>query len=126
MPATILIADDHEDNRELLRLLLAGAGYEVREARDGNECLTFAQNEPPDLIVMDLSMPVMDGWGVLRELKADQRTQAIPCIAVTAHADLSRNQALRDGFTAYVSKPFSGDHLLKTIATVLASEKLAD
>ena len=123
MPATILIADDHEDNRELLRLLLAAAGYDVREARDGNECLTFAQNEPPDLIVLDLSMPVMDGWGVLRELKADQRTQTIPCMAVTAHPDFGRTQALENGFTAYVSKPFSSDHLLQTIATVLARQQ---
>jgi CheY-like chemotaxis protein len=125
MPATILIADDHEDSRELLRLLLAGAGYDVREARDGNECLTVAQNEPPDLIVMDLSMPVMDGWGVLRELKADQRTKVIPCMAVTAHAGLNRNKALDTGFVAYVSKPFSADNLLQTIAAVLATEKLA-
>jgi two-component system cell cycle response regulator DivK len=123
MPATILIADDHEDNRELLRLLLAGAGYDVREARDGNECLTFAQNEPPDLIVMDLSMPVMDGWGVLRELKADERTQAIPCMAVTAHADFGKNEALETGFSAYVAKPYAGENLLKTIETVLANRQ---
>ena len=123
MATTILIADDHDDNRELLLLLLSGAGYDVREARNGHECLASARTEPPDLIVMDLSMPVLDGWGVLQELKADQRTLAIPCMAVTAHADLSQHEALETGFLAYVSKPFSSEFLLKTVATVLANQK---
>lgn len=125
MRATILIADDHDDNRELLQLLLMGAGYEVKEARDGSECLTMARREPPDLIVMDLSMPVLDGWGVFRELKTDDRTQAIPCMAVTAHAELNRIQALETGFNAYVSKPFSSELLLKTVASLLPKENPA-
>jgi len=66
---TILIADDHDDNRELLLLLLSGAGYEVREAKDGSECLAIARDQRPDLILMDLSMPGLDGWEVFRELK---------------------------------------------------------
>jgi len=123
MATTILIADDHDDNRELLRLLLSGAGYDVREARDGSECLASARDRPPDLIVIDLSMPVLDGWGVFRELKTDQRTRAIPCMAVTAHAELNRIEALETGFSAYISKPFSGDALLKTVATVLANRQ---
>ena len=126
MAATILIADDHDDNRELLQLLLASAGYEVLEARDGRECLAIAREAPPDLILVDLSMPVLDGWGVFAELKADQRTKTIPCLAVTAHAELDRNEALETGFSAYISKPFSGDHLLQTIATVLANRRAAD
>jgi CheY-like chemotaxis protein len=126
MPATILIADDHDDNRELLQLLLAGAGYDVREARDGRECLAIAQDESPDLIVIDLSMPVLDGWGVFQELRADDRTRTIPCMAVTAHAELDRNQALETGFSAYVSKPYSGEALLKTVATMLANRKSAE
>src|SRR5712691_11519725 len=123
MPTTILIADDHDDTRELLQLLLSGAGYHVREARDGSECLAMACAHRPDLIVIDLSMPVMDGWGLFQELKADGRTRTIQCIALTAHADLNRSQALEIGFDAYVSKPFSGENLLQTIATVLSSRK---
>ena len=122
MAHTILIADDHDDNRELLLLILLGAGYKVKEARNGSECLTLARSEPPDLIVMDLSMPVLDGWGVFRELKDDDLTRSIPCMAVTAHAELNRSQAMETGFDAYVSKPFSGDHLLKTIATLLPNQ----
>ncbi len=122
MATTILIADDHDDNRELLLLLLSGAGYDVREARNGSECLAVARAQPPDLILMDLSMPVLDGWEVFQQLKIDERTRTIPCMAVTAHAYLDRNQALETGFSAYVSKPFSGDALLKAIAAVLANQ----
>lgn len=121
MANTILIADDHDDNRELLQILLTGAGYDVREARDGSECLAIAREHLPDLIVMDLSMPALDGWGVFRELKADQRTVEIPCMAVTAHADLDRGAALKTGFNAYVSKPFSSEDLLETVASLLAT-----
>jgi len=121
MPNTILIADDHDDNRELMQILLSAAGYAVHEARNGSECLDLAREHLPDLIVMDLSMPGLDGYGVLRELKADQLTLEIPCMAVTAHADLDRGQALKTGFNAYVSKPFRSEDLLETVASLLAT-----
>ena len=123
MAITVLIADDHDDNRELMQILLSAAGYDVHEARNGSECLAMARTQLPDLILMDLSMPGLDGWGVFRELRADQRTNEIPCMAVTAHADLDRGAALQAGFNAYVSKPFSSDDLLETVATLVSSLK---
>jgi CheY-like chemotaxis protein len=119
MPATILIAEDYDDNRELLRIVLSGAKYQVREARNGNECLALARENPPDLIMVDLSMPLLDGWEVFTALKADIQTANIPCVAVTAHADIDRDRALRLGFSAFVSKPFRTDELLRTVAQLL-------
>ena len=78
MAATILIADDYEDNLEVLRLMLAAADYQIREARDGQECVRMAKEQRPDLIMIDLSMPVLDGWAVFAELKADPKTAAVP------------------------------------------------
>ena len=121
MKATILIADDYEDNLELLRLLLAAGNYQVREARNGRECLTMALEAPPDLIMIDLSMPLLDGWGVFQELQADERTAGIPCVAVTAYGDADRSRALEAGFNAYISKPFRGADLLETVARLLAT-----
>ena len=121
MPANILIADDYEDNRELLRLILATADYEVREARDGRECLQMAQEHLPDLIMIDLSMPVLDGWRVFQELRADERTSRIPCIAVTAYAEPDRERALRAGFNGYLSKPFRSEELLATVRRLLSA-----
>ena len=126
MATTILIADDHDDNRELLQLLLTGAGYEVSAAKDGKQCLEMAREHQPHMIIIDLSMPVLDGWGVVRALRADNRTKTIPCMAVTAHAELSRTEALETGFNAYVSKPFRADELLKTIENVLSNRKPVD
>jgi CheY-like chemotaxis protein len=119
MPPTILIAEDYDDNRELLRLLLAGANYEVREARNGQECLNLARENPPDLIMVDLSMPELDGWEVFEALKANSVTAHIPCVAVTAHADRDRARALKYGFSDFVGKPFKTEELLLTVARLV-------
>jgi CheY-like chemotaxis protein len=125
MPASILIAEDYDDNRELLRIVLSAAGYQVLEAKNGLECVHMAKKQPPDLIMIDLSMPVLDGWAVFRELKADAVTVKIPCVAVTAHAETDRERALKTGFSAYVSKPFRTEELLATVARLISGEKSA-
>jgi CheY-like chemotaxis protein len=120
MSARILIADDYDDNRELLRLILAGDGYTIFEARDGHEALDIARNESPHLALVDLSMPTLDGWGLLKELRADARTSTIPCVAVTAFAgDQDRQRALGAGFDAYLSKPFKSRELLELIRNLV-------
>ncbi|HEX7175692.1 MAG TPA: response regulator [Pyrinomonadaceae bacterium] len=120
MSPTILIADDYDDNRELLRLMLAVEGYRVREARDGRECVESARAETPDLALIDLSMPRLDGWGALEEMRADPRTRSIPCVAVTAFAaEQDRRRALAAGFDDYISKPFRARDLLELVARLL-------
>jgi CheY-like chemotaxis protein len=120
MPTKILIADDYDDNRELLRLLLTTANYEVEEARNGTECVRSAREKLPDLIMVDLSMPGLDGWEVFRTLQADSSTAHIPCVAVTAHTEVDCKRALQLGFTAFVAKPFKTDEMLATIARVVS------
>jgi CheY-like chemotaxis protein len=125
MPARILIADDYEDNRELLRLILVNAEYEVLEASDGEECVKLAQNHRPDLIMIDLSMPKLDGWEVFRTLGADPRTSEIPCVAVTAYAEIDRTRALKAGFKDYLPKPFRTGDLLDAVERLLAERVVA-
>ncbi len=116
MPGYILIADDYDDNRELLRLMLETAGYTVREARDGGECVSLAQAEPPLVALIDISMPVLDGWSVIKELRADERTSSIPCIAVTAFtADSDRQRIIAAGFAGFLGKPYRAKDLLDLI-----------
>ncbi len=122
MRPTILIAEDYDDNRELLRLLLAGANYEVREARNGLECLDLACQNPPDLIMVDLSMPGLDGWETFQALKANSLTADIPCVAVTAHTDRDRARALQSGFSDFIGKPFRTEELLLTVARLVNSQ----
>ncbi|HLL75865.1 MAG TPA: response regulator [Pyrinomonadaceae bacterium] len=123
MPASILIADDYDDNRELLRLMLESAGHSVREARDGRELVEAARAEKFDLALLDLSMPVLDGWAALAELRADERTRGLPCVAVTAFAaEPDRRRAIEAGFDAYVSKPFRSRDLLEVVDSLLGRD----
>ena len=120
MPDSILIAEDFDDNRELLRLILVAEGYATREARDGRECVAEARREAPDIILIDLSMPHLDGWGALRELRSDERTRSIPCVALTAFAgEQDRQRALEAGFDAYLSKPYRAKELLELVRDML-------
>lgn len=120
----ILIAEDYDDNRELLRVMLEGAGYSVHETRNGRECITAAHADSFDLALIDLSMPLLDGWGTLRELRLDERTRVLPCIAITALATAAAGQdALAAGFDAYISKPYRAGELLDTVARLLATRR---
>jgi CheY-like chemotaxis protein len=119
MAPSILIADDYDDNRELLRLMLETEGYQIREARNGREALDVARSDVPAVALIDLSMPSLDGWGLLRELRADERTRAIPCVAVTAFAaDQDRRRALEAGFDGYISKPFRSKELIELVGSL--------
>lgn len=122
-----MIADDYDDNRELLRLLLESSGHVASEARNGRECVAIARREMPDLVLIDLSMPELDGWETLRELRADERTRLIPCVAFTAFTgDQDRGRALRAGFDAYLAKPFRASELHELIGRLLANTPTKD
>ena len=122
---SILIAEDYDDNRELLRLILSGAKYQVREATNGLECVMSARQNPPDLIMVDLCMPELDGWEVFGILKADPITAHIPCIAFTAYSESECERSLKAGFAAFVEKPFRTEEMLETLSRVLRQESVA-
>lgn len=106
MSATILVVEDVEDNRELVRLLLESAGYAVIEAHTGQEALDTLATGLPDLVLMDLSLPVLDGWEATRRLRDDARTATLPIVALTAHAMAGdRERVMASGFDGYIAKP---------------------
>jgi CheY-like chemotaxis protein len=119
---TILIVEDNDLNLELATDLLVAAGYTVRQARTGEEGVRMALAELPDLILMDLRLPGIDGFGALRRLREDPRTAAVPTIALTAQAMAGDQEAVRAaGFDDYISKPISTGTLAQTVARVLRS-----
>ena len=106
MSKTVLLADDHEDNRVALQLMLEHAGYRTLGARHGKEAVELAIAHAPDLIVMDLAMPVLDGRAATRALKADARTRAIPVVMLTAMAlSVDRDVLEEEGFAGLLFKP---------------------
>ena len=108
MTHVILVVEDNERNLKLLRDVLEYAGYDVRAARTAEDGITLAVSEPPDLVLMDLQLPGIDGLEALRRLRASPRTAGIPVVAVTAQAmKHDRERALEAGFDGYVEKPIS-------------------
>jgi CheY-like chemotaxis protein len=102
----ILIADDNAASRELLKEVLELSGYEVIEAEDGEEAVRGVRESKPHLVLVDIQMPVMDGYGVLRELRADPRFSDVPVVALTAFAmQGDRERAETAGFNGYITKP---------------------
>ena len=118
--AKILLVEDNEMNRDMLSRRLARKGHEMVMALDGAEGVAKAQADPPDLILMDMSLPVLDGWEATRRLKADPTTRDIPIIALTAHAMSSDEQKAREaGCDDFDTKPIELERLLGKIQTQL-------
>jgi two-component system cell cycle response regulator DivK len=116
----ILLVEDNEMNRDMLSRRLRRKGYEIAVAADGRQGVTMAQNGSFDLILMDMSLPVLDGWEATRELRADQRTSKTPIIALTAHAMAGdREKAIDAGCDDYDSKPVEFPRLLEKIEAIL-------
>ena len=120
----VLVVDDFADNREMYSEYLAFSGYEVIEAQNGKEAVEAAQARMPDIIIMDLSLPVMDGWEATRRLKADDRTRKIPVVALTGHALAGHSKGAREaGCDSFLAKPCLPDQLVAEIQRMLESGK---
>jgi len=116
----ILIVEDTEDNRQIMRDLLTSAGFEVVEAHDGQAAVTTAGMLKPDLILMDIQLPVLDGYEAARLIKADPALRHIPIIAVTSYAlSGDEEKARAAGCSGYIAKPFSPRRMLATVSEFL-------
>jgi CheY-like chemotaxis protein len=122
----ILLVEDNEMNRDMLSRRLIRKKYEVLVAVDGGEGVAMARSEAPDLILMDMSLPVLDGWEATRQLKANPETKAIPIIALTAHAmSGDREKAMEAGCDDYDTKPVELPGLLTKIEALLEKKQAA-
>ncbi|MDP9054027.1 MAG: response regulator [Acidobacteriota bacterium] len=124
--ARILLVEDNEMNRDMLSRRLIRRGYEVILAEDGQQGMDAARTQAPDIILMDMSLPVLDGWEATRRLKDSPATAAIPVVALTAHALTDdREKATRAGCDAYETKPIELPRLLETIERLLQARSTA-
>ena len=120
----ILVVDDYQDAREMYAEYLQYSGFRVAEARNGNEAVTQARSLKPDLILMDLSLPGMDGWEATRVLKADEQTRHIPIVALTGHALAGASEGARKaGCDSFVTKPCLPDDLVVEVKRMLDAVK---
>ena len=117
---TVLIVDDFDDNRQMYAEFLSSCGFRVIEAADGAEAISKARDAVPDLVIMDLSLPVVDGWEATRRLKGDPRTRHIPVVALSGHAlDCNSDNAREAGCDWFLAKPCLPDTLLATVESML-------
>ena len=122
----VLLVEDNEMNRDMLSRRLIRRGFEVLIAVDGEQGVRMSKSELPDLILMDMSLPVLDGWGAARQIKAESRTQAIPLIALTAHAMAGdRDKALEAGCDDYDTKPIEFQRLLDKMDRLLTESSIS-
>ena len=120
----VLVVDDFEDNREMFAEFLELSGFRVSRAANGQEAIERAEADMPDLVVMDLSLPVIDGWEATRRLKANPKTAGIPVLALSGHSSPQQEQeALHVGCVALLTKPCLPDVLVSRIRRVLDSSK---
>src|SRR5215471_4290476 len=120
MSKHILVVEDQEDNRQILRDLLGHSGYELTEAENGEEALAAVAKKRPDLILMDIQLPIMDGYEVTRRIKSDPALKGIPIIVVTSYAlSGDEGKARAAGCDAYITKPFSPRQLLAKVREFL-------
>ena len=120
----VLVVDDYADAREMYAEYLEFSGFRVAEAKNGAEALDKAFELTPDVILMDLSLPVMDGWEATRRLKADERTRGIPVVALTGHALAGHSEiAKKAGCDAFVTKPCLPDALVQEVKKQLAARR---
>ena len=120
----ILVVDDYQDARETYAEYLQFSGFRVAEARNGNEAVEQAFALKPDLILMDLSLPGMDGWEATRRLKADERTSHIPIVALTGHALAGASEgAKKAGCDSFVTKPCLPDDLVVEVRRMLGAAR---
>lgn len=116
----MLLVEDVEDTRLFMRLELEGNGFIVLEAEDGRKAVELAAKEMPDVILMDLTLPLMDGFAAAKEIRKNQKLKNVPIIAVTAHQEVDfRNGAKASGFDAYVTKPIDVNWLRELINGLL-------
>ena len=124
MNRKILIVDDEEDILHFLELVLREKGYEVVTASGGHDALTRAQMERPDLVLLDIMMPQMDGWEVLKLLRVDEETSGIPVAMLSARTEArDRVQGLQEGAVDYICKPFSLQELVGKIEAIFAQQR---
>lgn len=122
----ILIVDDDMNNREILRLRLQHAGFEVQEATNGEEGVNAAQASPPDMIVLDVMMPKLDGWQVCRMLKSDLRTKRVPVVMLTARSQqIEELRGWESGADDYMTKPCDYKELIDKIHSFIAKRASA-
>lgn len=125
MSARILIVEDHPTMREAMRLVLEGEGFDIDEASDGAQALSAVRDEPPDLVLLDMSIPGVSGPDVLAAVKSDPATSEVRVIVVTATGEEGRAAAMAGGADHYFTKPFSPIALLQAVEEVLGPEAAA-
>jgi two-component system, cell cycle response regulator DivK len=123
----VLLVEDNEDNLVVYRTILEHVGFQVIEARDGEEGVARARSDNPDIILMDISIPKMDGWEATDRLKADEKTSGIPIIALTAHAlEEDRLKAMRAGCDGYLAKPVEPRRVVQEVEKFIGPATATD